>query len=168
MPVLKVRKSANIKFILCIFCLMLFYLQHNRPNEIKSIAKNHQQKLNFISGKSVEQNTNIDINKKRWTNKTIVVSKSQNVTTSSNQMTSPISMTSEAEFARRRQRVQRVCATTKVKSGLHGSVETIFQHEASGVLYCSVPKTGCTFWKLLFKAASETRRLLVTIELSKR
>ena len=57
-------------------------------------------------------------------------------------------MTPEGEFLRRRERVGRVCSSRPVR----GDIKSIFQHEETGTLYCSVPKTGCTFWKLLLKA----------------
>lgn len=55
--------------------------------------------------------------------------------------------TSEDEFAKRKQRVNFVCSAKNVS----GNVMRVLPHD-SGVLYCIVPKAGCTFWKRLFAA----------------
>ncbi|KAH9489736.1 hypothetical protein Btru_057106 [Bulinus truncatus] len=56
--------------------------------------------------------------------------------------------TPDITFQQRKDRLERVCATNKVPGRIHG----VFTHK-SGVLYCFVPKAGCTFWKGVFYTA---------------
>ena len=57
-------------------------------------------------------------------------------------------VTSEAEFAVRRRRYQSACA----KYDIPGDIGGVFTAPKSDLLYCFIPKTGCTFWKLFFLA----------------
>ncbi|KAK0055507.1 carbohydrate sulfotransferase 8 [Biomphalaria pfeifferi] len=52
-------------------------------------------------------------------------------------------------FQTRKRRIDKVCASTKVR----GKVRGVYTHKY-GVLYCSVPKAGCTFWKSVFYTAN--------------
>lgn len=77
-------------------------------------------------------------------------------------ITGGIRMTSDSIFEARRKRVQEYCALRDKNGGYtpdtySKGLVNLFTHDQSGTLYCSVPKTGCTFWKLLFKAASSVK-----------
>ena len=57
--------------------------------------------------------------------------------------------TTEAEFHVRRQRIKDVCWENPT---LRGDVREVFKNKQAGILYCVVPKAGCTFWKRIFRA----------------
>ncbi|KAK3769686.1 hypothetical protein RRG08_004937 [Elysia crispata] len=61
--------------------------------------------------------------------------------------------TSEAVFAERRRHLSEVCK--KDPYAQIGEVNGIFKHQASGVIYCFVPKAGCTFWKRVFYVVNQ-------------
>jgi endo-1,4-beta-mannosidase len=56
--------------------------------------------------------------------------------------------TTDEEFANRQRQIQYVCSNERVT----GLVDQILTHKKSGVIFCSVPKAGCTFWKRIFAA----------------
>ncbi|KAK3735522.1 hypothetical protein RRG08_007139 [Elysia crispata] len=63
--------------------------------------------------------------------------------------------TPEAVFVERRRRLSDICMNDPEAQA--GGVERIFTHQSSGVIYCFVPKAGCTFWKRMFLALNRTR-----------
>ncbi|CAG5115751.1 unnamed protein product [Candidula unifasciata] len=58
--------------------------------------------------------------------------------------------TSDEEFVKRRRRVNYVCSTGQVS----GNVSFVMNDKQAGIIYCSVPKAGCTFWKRVFTAVN--------------
>ncbi|KAH9489738.1 hypothetical protein Btru_057110 [Bulinus truncatus] len=70
--------------------------------------------------------------------------------TLTNQVQSDL-ITSDAEIEKRLQRVNNVCSRNRVSGNVHG----VFTH-TSGVIYCFVPKAGCTFWKRVFRALNSS------------
>ncbi|KAI8778094.1 carbohydrate sulfotransferase 8, partial [Biomphalaria glabrata] len=72
---------------------------------------------------------------------------SQNATVNRWILPDSANSTSTQEILSRRRRVEKVCQTTLVSGKVHG----VFTHR-SGVIYCYVPKAGCTFWKRVFTA----------------
>ena len=69
--------------------------------------------------------------------------------------------TSEAVFAERRRHLSEVCK--KDPYAQIGEVNGIFKHQASGVIYCFVPKAGCTFWKRVFYVVNQVKKILSVI-----
>ena len=66
--------------------------------------------------------------------------------------------TSEDVFAERRRRLHDVCSNDP--EAQQGGVKGIFKHQKSGVIYCFVPKAGCTFWKRVFHVVNQVILLL--------
>ncbi|KAK3735517.1 hypothetical protein RRG08_007136 [Elysia crispata] len=66
------------------------------------------------------------------------------------QLESNLWRTPEAVFVERRRRLSDICMNDPEAQA--GGVERIFTHQSSGVIYCFVPKAGCTFWKRMFLA----------------
>ncbi|CAL1535137.1 unnamed protein product [Lymnaea stagnalis] len=58
--------------------------------------------------------------------------------------------TSSSEFLRRRHKVRDACLPGNHLQDLPSDVQHVLTHGDSGVIYCIVPKAGCTFWKRVF------------------
>ncbi|GFR94090.1 carbohydrate sulfotransferase [Elysia marginata] len=58
-----------------------------------------------------------------------------------------IGATSPEVFSSRRRRYETVCENMQ---DIPGQVQSVYVHETTGVIYCHVPKAGCTFWKRVF------------------
>ncbi|XP_059158196.1 carbohydrate sulfotransferase 12-like [Physella acuta] len=61
------------------------------------------------------------------------------------------SATSGPEFLQRRRSVRDACARRNNWEGL-GRVGSVLTDDRSGLVYCLVPKAGCTYWKRLFES----------------
>lgn len=62
-----------------------------------------------------------------------------------------LDVTSAAEFLQRRRSVRNACSRKNNLDGL-GQVESVLTDDKSGLVYCLVPKAGCTYWKRLFES----------------
>jgi len=57
-----------------------------------------------------------------------------------------VKVTSDEEFASRKAHMDEICKRGEVKGGVSG----VLPFSKAKVLYCFVPKGGCTFWKTMF------------------
>ena len=69
----------------------------------------------------------------------------------------PNEYTSDSVFEARKRRIQDVCWNhTKIPGGAN----EVFFNEQAGMIYCVVPKAGCTFWKRIFRAFEKHVRVM--------
>ena len=105
------------------------------PNEIRT---NNGQRPKPVSGPGKDKNVNQETYNK------IVEKVSKHVVPRK---------TSEDVFAERRRHLHDVCSQDP--EAQQGGVKGIFKHQKSGVIYCFVPKAGCTFWKRVFHVVNQ-------------